>query len=285
MTLHDYSFRCATKRYMYHGEPCLGPGPLKCLECASIHYGPAKGMPTTIANWASSLGARMAVDRFLPVSMATAQGNGLVGSHLPYEVIPNFVPDDIGVAHGDNDPQLAALPEEPFLLFVGDLTPAKGVDVLLRAYGQLVAAPPLMLIGRAAADTPTDLPPGATILQSWPHSAIMQAWRRSMIALVPSVWPDPCPTVAMEAMATGRPVVASHIGGLVDIVADGESGCLVPAGDASALRDAVARLLEDAALRERMGQAASQRVVAFQARTVVPRIERVYEEVSPGSAL
>jgi glycosyltransferase involved in cell wall biosynthesis len=222
---------------------------------------------------------RATVDAFLPVSLATAEGNGLIGSRLPYRVIPNFVPDDIGEPTGPPDPRLADLPDAPFLLFVGDLTPSKGVDVLLRAYAGLAAPPPLVLIGRKTPETPTALPPGVSMHASWPHAAIMDAWRRSLVGLAPSVWPDPCPTVAMEAMATGRPVIAARVGGLSDIVADGETGLLVPPGDAEALRRAMARLIDDPALRERMGAAARRRVTAFQAGDVVPRIEQVYREL------
>lgn len=77
----------------------------------------------------------------------------------------------------------------------------------------------------------------------------------------------------------GRPVVASRIGGLPDIVVDGETGFLTTPGDSRALREAIQRLLSDHALRERMGAVAKQRVVQFQARVVVPRIEEIYREV------
>lgn len=77
----------------------------------------------------------------------------------------------------------------------------------------------------------------------------------------------------------GRPVVASRIGGLPDIVVDGETGLLTTPGDWCALGGAIERLLGDPVLRERMGVLAKQRVVYFQARSVVPCIEEVYQEV------
>jgi glycosyltransferase involved in cell wall biosynthesis len=64
----------------------------------------------------------------------------------------------------------------------------------------------------------------------------------------------------MEAMAHGRPVVASAVGGLLDLVVDGETGLLVPPGDVRALRAALERLLADADLRRRMGAAARERI-------------------------
>jgi type III pantothenate kinase len=67
--------------------------------------------------------------------------------------------------------------------------------------------------------------------------------------------------VAREAMAHGRPVVATAVGGLVDVVEDGLTGLLVPPGDVRALREALERLLGDADLRERLGTAARARAL------------------------
>ena len=108
----------------------------------------------------------------------------------------------------------------------------------------------------------------------------MAAWRRSLMGVVPSVWPDPCPTVTLEAMAVGIPVIASAIGGLVDQVVDEATGLLVPPGDVAALCGAIARLLEDADLRERLSAAGRQAVRSFQASSVTPRIARIYRELA-----
>lgn len=279
-TLHDFELSCAKWTFMYDGAPCSGPGPAKCLRCATDYYGPAKGIPTTLGNWAMNLPARMAVDMFLPVSHAVAEGSGLVGSRLPYEVIPNFVRDDVATLSDDSGSYTAQLPDQEYLLFVGALTRVKGVGVLLDAYAGLTNAPPLVLIGSVWPETPTELPRNVVMLKNWPHAAVMSAWQRSMLGFVPSIWPEPSPTVAMEAMAAGKPVIASRIGGLTEIVADGETGFLLPPSDVSALRQAIQRLLDEPALRERMGQAAKRNVTEFLASTVIPRIERVYREIT-----
>ena len=80
------------------------------------------------------------------------------------------------------------------------------------------------------------------------------------ICAVPSVWEEPFGLVAVEAMACERPVCASRVGGLQDIVVDGETGLLVAPGDAEALATALARLLDDAVLRRSMGTAGRRRV-------------------------
>jgi glycosyltransferase involved in cell wall biosynthesis len=108
----------------------------------------------------------------------------------------------------------------------------------------------------------------------------MQAWQRSMLGLVPSTWSDPCPTVAMEAMALGKPLIASRMGGLTDLVDDGETGLLVPPDDVDALRQAIERLLADKNLRERMGAAGKRKVSAFQSTAVVRRVEELYQRLA-----
>ena len=83
----------------------------------------------------------------------------------------------------------------------------------------------------------------------------------------------------------GRPLVAARSGGLTDIVADGETGLLVPRGDAQALRDAIRYLLDHPEQRANMGTLAKQRVVRFQAKTVISRIEQAYRELLSGRSL
>jgi glycosyltransferase involved in cell wall biosynthesis len=75
-------------------------------------------------------------------------------------------------------------------------------------------------------------------------------------------------------------VVAAAHGGLPDVVEDGVSGILVAPGDATALRGALERLVDDPALRARMGEAARLRAQRFSAGEVLPRLERIYETVT-----
>jgi glycosyltransferase involved in cell wall biosynthesis len=155
----------------------------------------------------------------------------------------------------------------------------KGIDVLLKAYAGLRRAPPLVLIGRRVADTPTEFPPNVHVLGTWPHSAIMHAWRRSLFGVLPSVGPEACATVIMEAMASGKAVVATDIGGMPDLVDPGATGLLVPPGDAQALAQAMQGLLDDGALLARLGTTSLARVERLKAGAVVTRIEQVYRDV------
>ena len=89
--------------------------------------------------------------------------------------------------------------------------------------------------------------------------------------------------VLLEAMNYGTPVIASRIGGIPDIVEDGVSGLLVPAGDAAALAGALRRLIEDPALASRLGEAGRQRVRdRFNWSAIVQRWKEVYSAATSG---
>ena len=282
MTLHNYNLVCVNTSLMYRGTHCQGPAFIKCLGCAANHYGLVKGTPIVLSHRMMSPIERSLVDMFLPVSQATALGNGLLSNRQPFQIIPNFMPGDASMPQGDCEPYLTQLPAQDYLLFVGALNRQKGIDVLLNAYTRIANAPPLVLIGYQTPDWPllaSMCPDNVYVLKDWPRAAVMQAWQRSLIALQPSVGPETFGMAAMEAMAAGCPVIASRIGGLGDLVADDETGFLVTPGDVLALSQAIERLLAQPDLRSRMGQAAIQKASEFQASIVVPRIECVYEEL------
>jgi glycosyltransferase involved in cell wall biosynthesis len=223
---------------------------------------------------------RSLVDMFVPVSAAVERDNQLLEQRLPSTVIPNFVPDNVAQLRDDDAPSLRSVPAGPFWLFVGALSRNKGIDVLLAAYERLSSPLPLVLIGMAWADTPSRFPPNTYVLDGIPHREVMAAWHRAAIGVVPSVFPDPCPTVAAEAMASGVPLVASNVGGLPDLVAHGETGLLVDPGNAEQLAFAIRTLDSDPAMADRMGEAAKLRVRSFMATSVTDAIEEIYEQVS-----
>lgn len=279
VTLHDYSLSCAKKRLMFQGRPCNGPALSKCISCSMEHYGRLKGTVVATINWWTGKVEQKMVDMYLPISNAVLEGNGLNAGKTAVKRIPNFVRDDLLDLPVQDDPCLEELPPDGFLLFVGDLLEEKGLNVLLKAYTELRDAPPLVLIGRKFPSVPETLPPNVHLMGIWSHDAVMKAWSRCSIALAPSVWSEPFGLVAIEAMAAGRPVIASRTGGLPDFVVDGETGYLVTPDDPVALRTAMERLLADPRMQAQMGYAARKRSAEFQAGIVVPQIERVYRSM------
>lgn len=273
LSLHDYGLICATKRLRRKDELCSGPAPVKCQLCASEHYGPTKGLVAAFGVRTRESRLRRAVDVFLPVS-STVEELCRIRPQETSRVIPNFIGEL--PAPAPEDPRLGELPQEPFILFFGDATEDKGAWHLAEAYRQLEDPPPLVLVGRCYIDELKDRP-GVHVTGAWPHRLAIEALRRSLFTVAPSQWPEPFGLVALEAAAAGKPIVASEIGGLRDIVAAGETGLLVPAGDREALVGAMRRLVEDEELRERLGAAARERAATFSPEAIVPRFEEAYE--------
>ncbi len=178
------------------------------------------------------------------------------------------------VPSGVRVPRRVADPEEPpHALYVGRLSEEKGVRVLAAAAEGL----PLVVVG----DGPLrDLLPQAVGFV--PPGELGPWYERASVVVVPSLR-EGYGMVAREAMAHGRPVVASAVGGLPDAVEDGVTGLLVPAGDATALRAALDRLLGDAALRSRLGSAARERAAALGGRPAVDALRDAYETARTAS--
>ncbi len=144
---------------------------------------------------------------------------------------------------------LAEPADPPHVLYVGRLSAEKGIEELARATEGVSR----VIVG----DGPLrDVVPDA--IGFVPPAELGHYYDRAAVVVCPSRR-EGYGVVAREAMAHGRPVVASAVGGLLDAVEDERTGLLVPPGDAGALRTAIERLLLDPTLRARLGAAARER--------------------------
>jgi glycosyltransferase involved in cell wall biosynthesis len=280
LTLHDYGLACPKKSMMYNGKPCEDRSISKCVPCASSHYGTLKGTVTALTATAARRSALNKVDRFIAVSDAVAERCALRGT-CEVETIPNFISDSVPAAQPNASERKLAeqLPQGNFILFVGDLMTLKGLPTLLDAYSRLADPWPLVLIGRRCVDTPTQIPTGVSIFESWPHGAVLEAWRRCTFGILPSTGMEACATVVMEANAMAKPMIVSRTGGLPEIVDDGVSGLLIPPGNAELLAAAMQTLMENDVLRLSMAEASQRKSRTLMADAVVPRIESIYLEL------
>ncbi len=176
----------------------------------------------------------------LAVSTALADEAHRLGAR-DVRVVPNGIdlPEDVG-----------AEAEPPEILFAGRLSREKGILELVEAARghELVVAGDGPLRERV---------PQA---RGWlPYDELERLYSRAAVVACPS-HREGFGVVCAEAMAHGRPVVASAVGGLRDLVVDGETGLLVPPHDINALRSALQRLLDDRELRRRLGAAARERI-------------------------
>ncbi|MDR7555336.1 MAG: glycosyltransferase family 4 protein [Armatimonadota bacterium] len=184
-------------------------------------------------------------------------------------------PVDRFVAYSDFahflDAALAPLPEEPVALFVGVLERHKGVDVLLDAFAGVLGRIPaaeLWIVGEGPRRA--ELEAQAARLGVWrqvrflgarPRAELLALMDRARLLVLPSR-SEGLPRVIIEAMARARPVVASRVGGIPEVVEHGVTGLVVPPANADALAEALILLLTDRNLAERMGREGRRRAEA-----------------------
>ena len=186
--------------------------------------------------------------------------------------------------------------DELLILYAGAIAWEKGVIHLVRALQRLRGRTAMRLMVAGASDLwqSPDAPPGRVDryeqevqaaseglpvhwLGSVPHGEMGKVYQAADICVCPSVWDDPHPTVVVEAMAAGRPVIGSAVGGIPETVVAGETGLLIPPGDPAALAAALQQLLAAPDQREAMGRRGRMRAAAhFTWGAAAERIERIY---------
>ena len=174
--------------------------------------------------------------------------------------------------NGAPDVEPIGLPAGPPLVaVVGQLEPWKGQDVVIRAFAALAPAMPearLRVLGRPVKGPAfarflrclaADLGVADRVIFEEELTGVGEIYAGVDLLVHAPVQADPLPTVILEAMALGIPVVATAVGGIPEMVEDGVTGVLVPPGDAPALEAAIGRLLGDPAAARVMGDAGRQR--------------------------
>ena len=206
------------------------------------------------------------------------------------EIVPNPI-DLEGIDRAGAGAPPFELPAR-YVVFIGRLERRKGLEALgpalasvLRSDAELHA----VLIGRDPGeeggelmrrfrDAVAPVSERVHVLGELPREQALPVVARADLVVLPSLW-ESFGYVCVEAMALGRPVVASGVGGFAEIVDDGQDGWLVPPGDPTALAEAIARHVRDRDGLRRIGEAARQRARAFDEQTVVDELVSLYERV------
>ncbi|MBI3286878.1 MAG: glycosyltransferase [Chloroflexi bacterium] len=201
------------------------------------------------------------------------------------------------VPHPEAKAFVDVLPEDKLILFVGRIEPVKGIETLIRAIalgtqkmpnwrGQMCVS---IIGGNPNGEENLDeeiqrlshlkeslqLGDLVTFLGARDQDSLPHYYSAAEVCVVPSHY-ESFGMVALEAMACGTPVIASRVGGLTFTVKDGQTGFLIPDGDARALCDRVQRLLDDPGLRQRMGQQARQVAQHYSWPLIAERILKLY---------
>jgi glycosyltransferase involved in cell wall biosynthesis len=199
-------------------------------------------------------------------------------------VIPNPAPPVTnGIARGDLRRRLGMA--GPTFVFAGRLVPQKNVSFAVAAVAELPSAR-LVVVGsgedRDAIDAAVERHGvGDRVHMAGPMSRAqgMEWVRAADAAVLPSDYEN-FPHAAVEALAVGTPVIGTSVGGVPEIVTDGENGFLVPRRDSGALADAMARIAGDQSLRDRLSRGAVASATRFTTESAFGAIEHEIEVAS-----
>lgn len=144
-----------------------------------------------------------------------------------------------------------------YVLFLGRISREKGITTLLRASRQTTNKMPLKIIGTGPlADELKDSFPEAEFLGFRSGEELKSLISNAAFVVVPSEWYENCSMVVLEAMAMGKTIIGSRMGGIPEQIDDGETGFLFEMGNVAELAEKMDLLASDSELRERMGAAA-----------------------------
>lgn len=182
--------------------------------------------------------------------------------------------------------------DSSYVLSVGRLNHGKGYADLIEATGRLAArasVPDLFIAGKGPLEASlkaqareAGIGDAVTFLGFRPQEELVSLYRDASVFVLPSRY-EGLPTVLLEAMACGCPVLATQVGGASEVVSDGENGVFVPPGRPDDLADALQSLLQDPDRRAELGRQARRTVEArFAWDTIVDEFETLYRRVATG---
>ncbi len=253
-TCHDYRLVCPNTSFLSHGEICERCLPARYwnapLQRCKKGSGPASLVAMLSSCWDRMTGVPRRIDRFITPSNFL-RGKLIEGriSRGRITVIPNFTSLDVR----------ADAPEGDYFIYTGRLLAEKGIDLLIRAAGAVEGAR-LLIVGEGPmeAELKSEAEKFGSGRVEFTGYLSGEDFERTVagarFVVLPSRWYENLPFSIMEAMAAGKPVVATDIGGIPEMVDDGETGLLFPIGDEEALRSCLERMNSDAGLRREMGR-------------------------------
>ncbi len=234
--------------------------PSECKRCVLTNREGIKNIELWLSGWFFG-DRREWAERALQRCKAVLVNNAIAGERL------KNTGAKVEIIHGGVDsakffPVEKNEAEPPVIMAVGRFDdPSKDIDTLLEACKKIFedgeAFTLLTVGGRGSVP---DLP----FIENIPwvsFDEIHTVYPKADIAVVPSKWQEPFGKVAIEAMACGKPVIASKVGGLQEIVRHGETGLLVEPGDVDGWEKAIKRLLNNKSERQEMGKRARETAV------------------------
>ena len=279
-TLHNYRLVCPKAELMRAGAPCE-----KCLgrtvAWPAVRHRCYRGSRAASAAVAGMLAFHRKrgtwtrdVDRY--ISMTRFAKDKFVSGGLPagrIAVKPHFVPGAPEPGRGEGG----------HVVFVGRLSPEKGVRVLLDAWDRLSGDARLHVLGdgpiRAEVEAAAARDGRIRLLGHRPAAQVMDEIGRAALLVMPSVWYETFGLCIAEAFSKGTPVIASRLGAMAELIDHGRTGLLVEPGDAAALAAAITRALARPDRLAAMRGAARRRYeTAFSEQANYPMLAQIYRD-------
>ncbi len=285
MTVHDASVVCANSWLVWgDGTPCSGGIGDKCLKngCEQNYPIDARAIftgRTRTDTLQASVDAFVAPSRWLATRIAE---NGFQNVRcLPYWIEPPAAASGPAETSVQRDPDLA--------VFIGRLAPEKGLDVLLRAWVLVLAQRPqarLELTGsgpeeqrlRALSDE-LGLQTDRIFKGRVPHTKIAAIQQQAAVLVIPSIWGENSPVSIYESYVAGLPMIASDIGGIPEMVREGETGLLARPRDPEHLALRLLELLGDVDLQARLSAGCRASVERFSRAIHLEQLLPLYDEL------
>jgi len=251
LTLHDFKTICPVYTQFLAGAPCTRCSPSR-FENVLFHKCGDHSLPKRLLLWLEAryhdgAGSYQKVSAFIAPSRYLRDAVSARFPNHRIELVPNGVDlTGIQVDQGDHG----------YVLYSGRVTAEKGVATLLQAHAESGARWRLVVTGTGPQLDEYQRRFPRAEFTGYQSGAALNSWiGNAAVVVVPSEMQENCPMSIIEAMARGKPVVASRIGGVPELVQDGRTGFLVPPKDQRAFKDRIELLLDDANLRRRLGAA------------------------------
>jgi len=258
LTLHDYKPVCPSYNRLSDNKPCSD-----CLDGDFSHVLRNRCADGSLGK-SALLYAEAVVQRFM-------------GS---YENVDTFIAPcrfmQESIAHRVSEERIKLLyngidteevcgsgADDGYVLFLGRLVREKGVETLLKAHSKSAMGWRLVVAGTGPLGDVLRAQYNSSIFVGYlAGDALKEMIDRAAVVVVPSDWYENCPMSVLEAMAYGKPVVGSRMGGIPELVEHNKTGMLFDAGNSDELALTLDKLMASPTLRKQMGEEARKRVVA-----------------------
>jgi glycosyltransferase involved in cell wall biosynthesis len=241
VTFHDYWPFCLRRSLMRINEkPCPGPGRISCRLCQLRAPANLEGLDIlhTDHRQSETLTSLSTCDFFTAPSQFASQQISLF-SGLNVRILHNSI-SPVNIIRKQQF-------ENPYVLFASRATRIKGLNLILKAFSRTDLNPYYLKI---ACDIPTLNIPNVEVLGWQNPENIAKLISEAACVVVPSLWPENSPMLILEALHYGTPVIASRIGGIPELILDGETGILIQPGDLEGLVTAIKQCHKDKTLQQ-----------------------------------